>query len=629
MVNLDEITVTIYQSLKHTKEPRHISLKTALERIGSGEKSGELVSKVRIGEGDKRELPCVSFSGQFSKRADDGLIKHSGLVCLDFDKIDVLRRRVDLEMNEYVLACWESPSGTGLKALVQIAETKRHKDHYASLLEEFPDADKQTSDISRLCFESYDPDIYMNPNAKVFSKIKVIEKVKEIEIVSDESIKFNNITTWLTKKGSAFATGERNAFIFKLASACCRFGISEDSCRDLCIKNFEVGTSTFSMSECNRTVQSAYKSNRQLFGTAEFEKGILVDRETRQTVETKIDESLFDETIKPKDVIFGEDVEIDALNIYDNGYESLKGIGVPQVDKHFKFKPGEITLVSGIGNYGKSTYWGWILLMRCIKHGDKFAIFSPEENPAQEFYFNLTEMLLGANCAYDATLPPELMMGRPDRKIFERAYKWISEHIFFVYPETIAPTPDYIKERFLELVIKKRVTGVLIDPFNQLSNNYTSAGGRSDKYLETFLSDCKRFAQTNNVFFNIIAHPTKMQKQADGNYPCPDVFDIADGAMWNNKMDNILIYHRPIHQTDPLAPDCEFHSKKIRRQKTVGAKGYYLFEYNRKKRRFLFENEGKLVDYMELAIKEAGLNFYVQKSFAETLIINETDEIPF
>ena len=92
----------------------------------------------------------------------------------------------------------------------------------------------------------------------------------------------------------------------------------------------------------------------------------------------------------------------------------------------------------------------------------------------------------------------------------------------------------------------------------------------------------------------IVAHPTKLQKGNDGNYPCPDVFDIADGAMWNNKMDNILIYHRPNHQTDPDSTVCELHTKKIRRQKVVGKKGVVLFSLQRGLRRFMFSNG----DYM-------------------------------
>jgi hypothetical protein len=93
-------------------------------------------------------------------------------------------------------------------------------------------------------------------------------------------------------------------------------------------------------------------------------------------------------------------------------------------------------------------------------------------------------------------------------------------------------------------------------------NDWGKAGGRSDKYLETFLSDCSRFAAQNDLYFMIVAHPVKMTKGGDGNYPCPDVFDIADGAMWNNKMDNILIYHRPVAQINPTTRRASFIPKK-------------------------------------------------------------------
>ena len=42
---------------------------------------------------------------------------------------------------------------------------------------------------------------------------------------------------------------------------------------------------------------------------------------------------------------------------------------------------------------------------------------------------------------------------------------------------------------------------------------------------------------------------------------------LSGGAMWNNKMYNILVYHRPAHQQDPTSPAAELHFKKIKRQK--------------------------------------------------------------
>jgi twinkle protein len=161
-----------------------------------------------------------------------------------------------------------------------------------------------------------------------------------------------------------------------------------------------------------------------------------------------------------------------------------------------------------------------------------------------------------------------------------------------------------------------------------MSNNYQGFAGR-DKYLEFVLTDFARFAVLNDVYFWIVAHPTKLPKQQDGNYPCPDVFDIADGAMWNNKMDNILVYHRPMAQTDPQNPSCEFHSKKIRRQKTVGKKGTSLFEMNFPTRRFIFlggDPLSKAINKKQLDFnfKQAKMEIPEQKQW-----IPIDDEMPF
>jgi twinkle protein len=338
-----------------------------------------------------------------------------------------------------------------------------------------------------------------------------------------------------------------------------------------------------------RTVNSAYRANADNFNTAEFTNDRLVDRESRSEVDDKaIDPAIYDVDIKPKDVVFGEDVKGSALDILREGYEQVDGIGVDEFDYHFKFKRGEGTLLTGIGNYGKSSLWKWLLMMRSLKFGDKWAMYSPEDNPAQEFYHDLVEIYLGAQCTPDNP-------NKPSESDYNMAYDYVSEHFFYVYPESATPTPEYIKERFLELIIKENVDGVVIDPLNLLTHNYGAYGGREDKYLEWLLTDLNRFAQINNVYYTLVAHPRMMRKAEDGNYPCPDVFDLSGGAMFNNKFDNILVYHRPYAQTNPQSSECEFHSKKIRRQKIVGKKGMISFMFNFPRRRYIFNGR----DYME------------------------------
>jgi hypothetical protein len=143
--------------------------------------------------------------------------------------------------------------------------------------------------------------------------------------------------------------------------------------------------------------------------------------------------------------------------------------------------------------------------------------------------------------------------------------------------------------------MKYGVTGILFDPFNKLLRDYKSAGDRDDRFLEAFLTDLSVFTKHHNIFCVIIAHPTKLHKGLDDkDYPCPNVFNVAGGASWNNAMDNIVFFHRPFKISEPMNPICQFTSSKIRWKKIVGQEGTIDLMYNFKKRRFYINNTNPL-----------------------------------
>ena len=287
--------------------------------------------------------------------------------------------------------------------------------------------------------------------------------------------------------------------------------------------------------------------------------------------------------VKPKDIIYADDVVDDMIDIYNNGYKSASTTFIDDIDVHFKFKKGDLTLLSGVPNHGKSTFLKYLLLMQAIGGGKKFAIFSPEEQ-VHEFYLDVAEMYFGCSLSEKSITRPS------EPRLRDFINNFLKKHFYFIYPATDSPTPEYVKERFLELIVKEKIDGVVIDPFNQMDNNYAKHGGKDDKYLEYMLSQFRRFAIDNQIYFLIVAHPTKLRKpEKDLDYPCPDVFDIAGGAMWNNKMDNILIVHRPKKTSCPTDNTTEFHSKKIRRQKIVGLPGVTEMRVDFTSKRFLFK----------------------------------------
>ena len=594
MNKITDKKVSIYKDV-FDRVGKVTTVKNALKRIKEG-KNKEKIEAIRkeldddIRNGLKSKLPAVTFSGTFSERQDDCLEEHTGLVVLDFDKYEdnmfLDLQKLELKKDPHVYAVWTSPSGNGIKALYVIADGYKHREQFESIKKRYPNVDKSGINISRLCFESYDEDLYINENAIPFTEYTIEELTYSTNNVSvaidDETKIFQNILKWLENRNDAFVKGERNSFIFKLASACCRFGISEGTTQSLISNEFLTNDTDFSKRECIKSIESAYKRNANKFGSEQFEKNPpntnIVTREGNIVVDPKV----YEEGYEPTDVIYAQDAYDAAVDIWEKGFETAETSHIPILDDIFKWKRRQLNLLSGIGNYGKSGFMEYLMMVKSYYDGTKWAVVSPENYPPEEWYFNLAEMLIGT------WLTPENKY-RPPREYFDRAYEFIKEHFYYIYPSKLSLTPDFVKNKFLELIITKKVDGVLIDPFNQMSNDYGKYGGRDDKYLEVILSDFGKFARENNVYFTIIAHPHKMQLGQDGNYPCPNVFDLANGAMWSNKSDNIYIYHRPFAQSDPMNNAAEFHSKKVKKQRLF-KKGKIDFTFDFKKRRFMFGN---------------------------------------
>lgn len=267
--------VTYFNSL-FDKQPTYISIDDALQRIANGN-SKDKVDKLRKYKDDaaKKKLPAVLFSGVFLERKDNELLEHSNLIVLDFDKVKDLGSKIeDIIQHSFIYACWISPSGTGIKALAKVKDGSKHRLHYAALQDIFTDLDSSGSNESRACFESYDPNIYINENATAFAQIKETIITGSTEIKSTDET-FELIKKWLAKRNDYFTNGNRNLFVFKLASACCRFGIDESVARSLIKFEINFGGG-YTEREFNASIRSAYRSNK--FNTATFNnKQIAVD----------------------------------------------------------------------------------------------------------------------------------------------------------------------------------------------------------------------------------------------------------------------------------------------------------------------------------------------------------------
>lgn len=114
----------------------------------------------------------VTFSGTFSKRNEESLKKHSGLLVIDFDHLEdssALQEKLldddcfDTEM------MFISPSGDGLKWIIQIDVLQvTHQEYFRAVSNYIKhtyglEVDQSGNDVSRACFLPHDREVYINP----------------------------------------------------------------------------------------------------------------------------------------------------------------------------------------------------------------------------------------------------------------------------------------------------------------------------------------------------------------------------------------------------------------------------------------------------------------------------------
>tara|TARA_R110001592_G_scaffold271793_2_gene538337 strand:+ start:1008 stop:3422 length:2415 start_codon:yes stop_codon:yes gene_type:complete len=317
--------VTIFKNIKETETPFFKEVSFILKRIKEG-KSKNLIKEIRK-EKDKtarnelkKNLPAICFSGQFNKRSDSSLLEHSGIMCLDFDgykkQKDMLQDKEMFINNKFVLSVFVSPSGNGLKVLIKIpADAENHIKYFTSLKTEFDSTyfDTTSKNVSRVCYESYDPLLYYNPNSLIWDTIEEEEheerssyKDKPTIKITDENKIVEILVKWWTKR-YPMAEGQRNHNVYILAMAFNDFGISKSLASFIC-NQYE--SKSFPKNEIETTINSAY-GKTQNFATKYYEDTETIDEIKqklkrgdskkvirRQLLDTNVDEEVIEAVLE-------------------------------------------------------------------------------------------------------------------------------------------------------------------------------------------------------------------------------------------------------------------------------------------------------------------------------------------
>jgi KaiC/GvpD/RAD55 family RecA-like ATPase len=253
------IKISFIESIDSSKM-RPAEIRQVLECIkkGSWKKKIDPIRKafdnndLELANSLKMALPAFTPSGTFNeRRKKENIDSYSGLLHLDYDKVEDVESLKEIIVKiPFTYSAFISPSGKGIKVVVNTdADLETHTDAFNALRAFYDgivgfESDKSVKDVTRLCFVSYDPNLYLNKSSEIFRYLKRSYSVSEI---------------WdFTAKIMDFKIGNRNNFVYQFACNANRHGID-------IIETIRFASNytdyTFPLDEIENTIKNIYKKN--------------------------------------------------------------------------------------------------------------------------------------------------------------------------------------------------------------------------------------------------------------------------------------------------------------------------------------------------------------------------------
>jgi hypothetical protein len=405
--------VTIFNSL-FEKEPIYKDASVVVKAFAGKGKHQETIEKIRSSE-DKEEiqelkktLPVVLFGGKFKERKKSGLEQSSGILILDFDDGDLSGVRERMEKWESTYACFSSPSGGDrFKALVRIEEVgsdEEYKDFFAFFEEKYPVIDKSGKDISRSSFISYDPNVYINENAKPFTKETMRKYVRPSHQFNNSAKLIDKVYSMITHapKGEGHQTVLRASY---LAGGYIASGQVEEHLIVESLKNAATIRRPKEIQDSFKAIEDTVPIGKQR-PLHDLDQIDAVIRATKPKAD-------------PKSFIVSRDkIDEQAKTFYEGtGVNSYK-TGIEELDYFLSIRPNCFSVFVGGKAAGKTTLKLYINTFLALRHKLKFLVVSFENDP-MELQDEVIGFLTGNSASY---------IYNKNQTVYQRAREFFHEH---------------------------------------------------------------------------------------------------------------------------------------------------------------------------------------------------------
>ena len=543
--------ITIFKKLTDTSNPIYADLYSVLESIKTGGDLKDELIRIRSLEGDeykeaKKALPVIMFTGTFSTRSKDGAMAGSGMAVLDFDdgtEEELNTIRATLREKEYTLSLFSSPRLKGrFKALIRIpviTSDTEYKKYFAALQREYKTIDKSGKDFSRCAFFSYDSDIYINKDAKVWDK--QYETPREKKKTQQYQVKdWANVNKALRKIEDS-GEGERHLVRTKIAYLFGGFVANKEISYQEAYNLIEnaVAKNTTDLKMAMQTVKDCMQAG--------MDKPLNMS-EQRRTLEMTVG---LGRRYKPM-----SEVMDGVVDFYEQGYKRGWEVGWDAANPAISLLRGSTSYVYGSPFSGKSQVTHEMLINICKdeeKQGrDVYCVLlTPETGDVNQVYGELISIAAGK------AFTGEYKM---DRETLDKWSDFVARHFIVLdFDGDDAKMPDvFAQVEAIEREFNIHIDIVVIDPLNYISIDEGKFSRRDiaiSKDLDFLLADARR----NNRHNIIVTHSKdqSIERNADGQsyYPIVSPRQILDGQAFFRKAMLMISVYRPIDIKGLPLPD--------------------------------------------------------------------------
>ena len=234
------------------------------------------------------------------------------------------------------------------------------------------------------------------------------------------------------------------------------------------------------------------------------------------------------EEIPLEGVFTAEDRQEPLRTLFENGLQRGAETGWNNLDENCTFETGRLAVWTGRTGEGKSEFIDELVLRLCLRHEWKIGFFSPENMPMEYHLAKLAEKLTGHPFRPGPGMTEAL---------YSRTTRWLTDNVTHILPDSGSYTVDCILEKARQLVRRRGVRILVVDPLNRIDQQL-EPGQTELQYITSLLNKLSRFALQHKCLVILVAHPRKVNRNTtNGELARVEMNDINGSANFGNMAD--------------------------------------------------------------------------------------------